>query len=376
MTPKLAIKQLTASDLTIFAGRFTKLAIKGRKSITLSANVFVDRLFPAIGVATRQSGGVLVDLWIYGPDNPRALNLQRKIIRGRPYRNWKLDGELIANPIDDPTRFNSLMPGDYAIFSFEGDVVPSQVTIVFVAKSLPEDAQLHAVLDGLGMSGRDTMRVLDESAIADIAARALLSENHPLISFTITDDLQEAAIGGAAATERLLRRARPPNVSAEALRRAREQADEIGRLGEALIAIYLARQKRAGAIADYEWVSEANAVAPMDFRLSPLADGPERIDVKTTSGPFERDFHASLAELKEMAADSDGPYRIYRVYEATENGAKLRISAEMKGFALSVLASLAGLPGGVVIDAVSIDPGVVSFDQEIALTSAEDDDDA
>jgi hypothetical protein len=219
------------------------------------------------------------------------------------------------------------------------------------------------------------MRVLDESAIADIAARALLSENHPLISFTITDDLQEAAIGGAAATERLLRRARPPKVSAEALRRAREQAGEIGRLGEALIAIYLTRQKRAGAIADYEWVSEANAVAPMDFRLSPLADGPERIDVKTTSGPFERDFHASLAELKEMAADSDGPYRIYR-YEATENGGKLRISAEMKGFALSVIASLAGLPGGVVIDAVSIDPGVVSFDQEIALTSAEDDDDA
>ena len=111
------------------------------------------------------------------------------------------------------------------------------------------------------------MLALDEGRIAQIVARAQLSEDHPLASFAITDDLQEAALGSAIAARRLLRRARTPNISVESFRRAREQADEIGRLGEELVAIHLSHQTELGIVSSFEWVSETNAVAPMDFRL-------------------------------------------------------------------------------------------------------------
>ncbi len=220
------------------------------------------------------------------------------------------------------------------------------------------------------------MRVLDEAQIAEIAAIAGLAEDHPLFNFTLSGDLQEIALGGAAATERLLRRGRAPTVSIEALRRARAQADETGRAGEELVAAYLERQTADGAITAFEWISDVNAVAPMDFRLTPVAGAAERVDVKTTSMTFEREFHVSLPELKEMAADGSGPYRIYRVFELSMRGAKLRISDDMKEFARAVLASLGGLPVGVVVDAVSVNPGGLVFGNEVALTAIDDDEEA
>lgn len=168
------------------------------------------------------------------------------------------------------------------------------------------------------------------------------------------------------------RRARVPNVSIEALRRAREQTDGIGRLGEELVAIHLEHQKKLGVIASFEWVSEINAVAPMDFRLSPIAGVVERIDVKTTTGTFDRPIHISLSELREMAVEPDGPYLIYRVYAAAGDGAKLRISNNMKNCAQTVLSSLVGIPAGVIVDAVSVDPGGITFDDEMPLASADE----
>lgn len=368
---KLALKRLTGSDLTLFEWRFGG---GDQKSINLNANVFVDQLFPTIAEATRGSRWIPLNLWIFGPGNRAGINLQRKIIKSVTSQNWLLGGEIIKNPLEDPDRFNPLLPDDYVIFSFEGDMIPSSAVALFVAQSVPEDMSLHAALTELGLSGRDTMRALDEDRIAQIIARAQLPEDHPLVSFVLTNELQEAALGDAAATERLLRRARAPNVSIEALRRARERADEIGRLGEELVAIHLERQKALGIIGSFEWVSETNAVAPMDFRVSPIAGPAERIDAKTTNGPFDRPMHVSLSELKEMAAESGGPYRIYRVFAADAEGARLRISANLKDFAQGVLGCLVALPSGITVDAVSVDPGRILFDDEVALTSADEDD--
>ncbi|MGC2413849.1 MAG: hypothetical protein WA459_14270 [Stellaceae bacterium] len=367
---KLALKRLTGSDLTLFEWQFGG---GDQKSINLNANIFVDQLFPMIVEATRGSRWIPLDLWIFGPGNRAGLNLQRKITKSVASENWLLGGEIIKNPLDDPGRFNPLLPGDYVLFSFEGEIVPSSATALFVAQSLPEDLALHSALAEFGLSGRDTMRALDEDHIAQIIVRARLPEDHPLVSFALTNELQEAALGDAAATERLLRRAWAPNVSIEALRRAREQAGEIGRLGEELVAIHLERQKALGIIGSFEWVSETNAVAPMDFRVTPIAGPAERIDAKTTNGPFDRPLHVSLSELKEMAAESGGPYRIYRVFAADREGARLRISANLKDFAQEILACLAGLPGGITADAVSVDPGRISFDNEIALAAADED---
>jgi len=373
MTSKLALKRLSESDLTLFEWQFRHRNVGGQKSINLNANVFVDQLFPAMSEATRGTGRIPLDLWVYGPGNRRLINLQRKIIKWGTYKNWRLNGEFIANPIDEPDRFNALVPGDYVLFSFEGELVPTSATALFVSQSLPEDSALYSALTELGLSGRDTMRSLDEDSIVKIIARAQLAEDHPLVSFVPTNELQEAALGDAAATERLLRRAQAPNVSIEALRRAREQADEIGRLGEELVAIYLERQKALGIIGSFEWVSEINAVAPMDFRVSPSTGPTERVDAKTTNGAFDRPLHISLSELREMAAEIGGPYRVYRVYTADRKGAKLRISANLKKFSEEILACLVRLPNGIAVDSVSVDPNRISFDDEVALTAADED---
>ncbi len=219
------------------------------------------------------------------------------------------------------------------------------------------------------------MRILDEELIGKIAASAGLAEDHPLAGFALSDELQEAALGNPSAVERLLRRARAPNLSIEALRRARQQADEIGRLGEELISVHLEHQKRLGLIRSYEWVSEANAVAPMDFRISPMEGAEERIDAKTTAGQFDRPVHISWSELREMAAEVDGPYRIYRVYAAGEQGAKLRISTNLKSFAQGILAQTAGLASGVTVDSFSVDLSGIEFESEIGLASPAEDED-
>ncbi|MBV9968088.1 MAG: hypothetical protein JO008_20630 [Alphaproteobacteria bacterium] len=268
MNSKLALKRLSAADLTFFEWQFRHLGVGGQKSINLNADVFVDQLFPAIGEATRPSGRVPIDLWIFGPGSRPAINLQRKIIKGGSYKNWRLNGEFVTNPLDEPDRFNLLVPGDYAFFSFEGDVVPSSATVLFVASQSPQDGTLHGALAQFGLSGRDSMRALEESDISHLIAGAQLPENHPLASFVLTDELQEAAIGNSAAAERLLRRARAPAVSSDALRRAREQAEEIGRLGEELVAAYLERLARLGGISAFEWVSEINALHRWTSELS------------------------------------------------------------------------------------------------------------
>lgn len=373
MAAKIAVKKLTASDLTFFEWHFRTQNVGNQKSINLNADVFVDRLYPAIEEATRATGRLPLDLWVSGPGAAPPINLQRKIIKGGAYKNWRLDGEFIFNPPDAPQRFNVLKPGDFVVFSFEGDVVPAAATTVFVAGALPEDAALHSAFDALGLGGRNTMRAISESALGDIVARAQLPEDHPLVGLTLTEEeLQEAALGSAAARARLVRGGHMLRVSPDALRRAREAGEEIGRLGEELVAAYLDRQQRAAAITGFEWVSRENAVAPMDFRISPFMAPVELADVKSTAGPFDREFHVSLAELKEMAAGGR-LYRIYRVYEITETGAKLRISGDMKTRAEAVLTALRALPQDVTVDSVSMVPDGSLFGAEIALAVGDDD---
>ena len=98
----------------------------------------------------------------------------------------------------------------------------------------------------------------------------------------------------------------------------------------------------------------------------------ERLDVKTTRGAFDRPLHISLAELKEMAADSQADYRLYRVFDADDFGAKLRISADLKEFARSIVGALSALPAGTVVDAISVDPLRIPFGHPIALTPSDD----
>ncbi len=367
---KIAVKKLSASDLTIFRWHFQNRNAGNQKSINLNADVFVEALYPAIEAATKPSGRAAIDLWVYGPSAAKGINLQRKIVKGVGYKNWRLNGEFIANPVEEPTRFDALEPGDYVVFGFEGELAPVGVTAVFLARNEPVDRPIADDLDRLELSGNRTMAMLLDVELMKILSNSGVPNTHPLYALVVSDDLQDAAMGGAAAAERVASRTANRILSAETLRKARDAGEETGQLGEALVAAYLENEKALGRIADYEWTSKKNAISPYDFCVEENDGTATRIDAKSTGGPFERPFHFSFPELIE-AGKSAGRYLVYRVYATTETTGSLRISEHLGPLANRIVESMAALPEGVKADSVSIDPAALTFKAAIALGFSE-----
>jgi hypothetical protein len=369
MTDLLAIKRLTASDLTFFESLFRTIGAGNQKSINLNADVLTGQLYPglsAIAEAADPPNEVGLALTIHGPAAAPPYALRRKIVKGTAYKNWRLNGEFVYDPPDQPGRFDMLRPGDIAVFAFRGSPAPTAVTMVLLAAASPADAAMQRNLLGLVPGVRSMARVTPERIEATLRA-AGADANHPLGSIAASpeDDaaLEDVAQGGAKGAGRLgtTRKARP--VSPAELARAKQAAERIGLEGEAFVDLHLTRQERAEGMGRHEWVSQINAISPYDFFVS-LNGGVsdlQKVDVKSTRGRFDADFHMSLAELRE-AADSPGPYRIYRVYELTPEGGTLRISGEVRGLAQRLLAAHnAAVFDGICADSFSIPPGATDL---------------
>ena len=149
MFDKAALKRLTRSDLTFFEWHFRNRNAGNQKSINLNADVFIDALYPSLPTITRGIGDkVPIDLYLYGPGKKLAYNVQRKIIKGSSYKNWRLDGEFVYNPEDDPKRFDSLSPGDLALMLFEGDPHPVALSLFLLSAGNPDDEPLCRELLG------------------------------------------------------------------------------------------------------------------------------------------------------------------------------------------------------------------------------------
>ena len=372
MISKLALKRLTASDLTFFEWHFRHRNAGNQKAINLNADVFRDQFYPSLDVIARDRQNKLgVDLWVAGPAAAEPVNLQRKIIKGTTYKNWRLDGEFVHNPEDQPDRFNVLDPGDIVLLGFDGELAPNTVTLVLVAQAAEEDNPLFSELDSVLATHR--MMSLDTDLLRDLCERTPVSSAHPVWLLVTDEDFVEAGAGRAPAIERLLRRSRSARLSPEDLRRGRQVAEEIGRLGEELVAFHLKCCLDAGEITNYEWTSDFNAIAPYDFHV--LHDGPwEKLEIKTTRGSFDREYHLPHSELREMAY-GDETYRIGRVYEATPDGAKMRISYELRDFGHAILEAVSQLPAGVTLDGVTIAPDEAMFGAEVVLPPPDEDED-
>jgi hypothetical protein len=143
------------------------------------------------------------------------------------------------------------------------------------------------------------------------------------------------------------------------------RVEEIGEIGEEFIHSHLEELKAGAKIGEYLWVSQTNAVSPFDFWFE---EGNVRtlLDVKSTTGKFERIIHISIPELEQMR-DAAGRYLLYRVYEINEATAKLRVSGDMRDFAAGILDLLSGLPDGVGSDGISVNPKILKFGPEIRL---------
>ncbi len=353
MLRKFALKRLTASDLTFFEWHFRNHNAGNQKAINLNADVFIDQLYPGLpGLVLAKNGRVPVDLYLYGPGLEQELNLQRKIIKFGSYKNWRLDGEFIYDPSTNPARFHALQPNDIALFEFSGDTEPESLKIFFIAQSAAEDKMLYQVLNTI-LAGRGMISI-QYPELEVLVRRAAPDERHPILELILESDLEDAAKAGAQGLTRLYRRRSGRRLSKAELAQALRRVEELGQMGEEFVNAYFERLKLEKQIAEFRWESQDNAVSPYDFWYE-QGGRKSFLDVKATSGGFERSIHISFPELQAMR-DLAEPYHIYRVYEAGERSAKLRISTEMRGIAEAILKILLQLPAGISSDGVSLSP--------------------
>ena len=331
--------------------------------------VIPGQLYPALDAIVKQHDNKLgVDLWISGPDAAERVNLQRKIIKGNAYKNWRLDGEFIYNPDGTPERFNVLEPGDIALFAFAGELAPYTVNLTLVGKSAPQDQGLFQGLDT--MLGSLSMAVLEGDTLGELCHLQGVPESHPVWSVVEDEDLAEAAAGQAPAVDRILKRSYSPKMSLTELQEARREAERTGRIGEELVDVHLSNRLAAGEIEGYDWISDINAISPYDFSVD-SADSTEKLEVKTTKGDFSREFYLSLSELRDMVLGEE-TYVIGRVYQATSEGGKLRYSHQLREYGQSILDALSSLPEGVMANGVTIRPDEAMFQGEIDLAGPAD----
>lgn len=372
MARRIVIKRLSASDLTLFECHFRNTAGTKQKAFNLDRDVFIDLLYPGLpGKMDVTKDRIPLDLSIFGPGMASLHNLQRKILKQQ--KNWRLDGELIYNPTENENRYTPLRKGDFAILDFAGDSEPHAARLFLISRAVAEDTKLYASLDGKyspGFSLHKSMAVIEQDELADLISRASLTDGHPVLDLVDEDALEDAVENGIVGIQRLKKRRKARGVRRDEFERAKRSAELVGRQGEELLNLWLAKQLRQKAIPGFRWESEINVVAPYDFLILE-GDKPIRsIDAKSTSGQFGSPLHISLSELIEMA-EGGRPYDIYRLYGVTENSASLRILKDAGKVARQILDALGSVPKGVTVDSISLDPRVYPFEGEIVIESRE-----
>ena len=367
MSRKLALKRLTASDLTFFKWHFRNHPAGNQKAFNLDARILADTLYPELSRPSAQRTPVyLLAIHLFGPGLVQPYTLARKILKQQ--KNWRLNGEQIDNPDDDPERYNILAPGDFALFEFSGNDRPEAVKINFVASGIPADSGIHRELARRYPSG--SMWVLQETSVTDVLTTASPPLGHPLYSWIESDALEDAALGGAAGATTINTRSAGRGISPEDFIRSRQAAEQTGVTGENLLNAYLDYERSQSRISEFEWTASINAVAPFDFRMTTPLNDIRVIDAKSTSGAFTNPLHLSLGEVY-RAVHGPEPYDIYRLYAVTEETAKMRIARDIGPQLQEILDQLSALPSGVTADGISVRPAFLDFDtDEIILASS------
>jgi hypothetical protein len=362
MSRKLAIKRLTSSDLTIFKWHHKTLHEAGnQKAINLNADVFIKLLYPVLPYSTiGRTGRIPLDLFIYGPGTNVLLNLQRKIIKNETYKNWRLNGEFIDNPEDNPDRFNILKPEDIVVLEFNGPDVPVSAKAIFISGSLTDDKALFSQLNAKLTSSR-SMVPMSSQELDEIIASANPLPDHPIRRLSVDVDLEEAVITGDIDPHKIAQKPSLRTITKEDFEKAKRTAEDNGLRGEEMVNDFLKMLKTTSVITSFEWTSSINPVYPYDFKLDRNGEI-TFVDVKSTQGEFETPLFISANELKQMAQSRS--YDLYRVYELEETRTKLRIARNMQPFAEGILAVLSRLPTGIKSTVISVSPEQLPFEGE------------
>lgn len=372
MNRKIAIKRLSASDLTFFEYQFRNTAGAKQKAFNLDRAVFVDELYPSLPLAIGNDR-VPINLSIFGPGLERLHNLQRKILKQQ--KNWRLNGELIFDPPESPGRYASLTRGDFAVFEFIGDLLPTAARIYLVAKNVAADADLHAAIEtayGRIFSYSLSMIAPVSENFGNLVRAVELPDLHPLTDMLDDDFLEDIVQGGLHGLQKLKKHRKARAITKEEFERSKINAEKVGRLGEEILNTHFECLRVQGKIDNFVWSSEINPISPFDFLLLKLGVPLRRLDAKSTAGVFENPIHLSIGELYEMTTGEDIPYDIYRLFEVKESSAKLRVAPDVRPLAMTIIQALRALPIGVASDGVSILPSTLQFEDEIEISVSKD----
>ena len=362
MEQKFAIKRLSASDLTFFYSHYNPKKGTKQKAWNLDKKIFIEEMYPV----EWGDGKHNVTLILNGPDGSPKHVLERKIIRQQ--KNMRLNGELIYPHESGMDRYGLLADRDFALMVFNGAPFPKEIEVFLISQNSKSDLPLYKVItkrfDSYFNPHRSMVQV-NRDEIREMLESASIGDDHAVLS--IFDDLllEDVIQGGIDGFKKVRNRRRGRPVSAGELEQAKVKASKTGRLGEMLVNEYLNEQELAGNIDSYIWEADNDAIAPYDFSIQ-NKDKQIVLDVKTSSSSFDTVIHMSSAELFE-ARDGNRQYAIYRVYDATDSGAKLKIAEDISKTAAKILEALEALPPGVTCDSVSIRPSTLSFGDEIEL---------
>jgi hypothetical protein len=365
MPRKLALKKLKASDLSFFQAYLNRFPQTKQKGFNLDQRVIERVHFPALTsqIDAAPDRRAAVALTLYGPGGAAPYLLMRKVLRAQ--KNWRLNGEAIHNPRDDPARFDSVEPEDIA----SGSGMPNAIKVVLLSATHAADASTHAAFSA-AFPGQ-SMSVITEEEIERVIGMAKPPANHPIHDWLDQELLEDIGHGDPLATERLLRKRQGRGLTAAELSKAKANAERVGRDGEALLAHYF--ETSLGAeLASFDWVADVNAVSPFDFKLTLKSGSTRHADAKSTGGVFGNPLYLSMSEVRH-ALTSGTPYDIYRLYKVNESGASLRIAANIASKLESIAACLSDLPSGVKVDSLSFNPDYFDFGaEEIAIQYTDD----
>jgi hypothetical protein len=361
---KVAIKSLTASDLSLFKRHAERAS---QRAIALDGHVFVDDFYPGLRESFEQ---VCVSLGVIGPGGNGPRQLSRRLQRLRGSRNWHLGGELIYDSDDEPARYSALAVGDYCVLAFEGAGRPTVVTLVLV--SVREDSRLHeAISNRFSFTGADALVAVPEALVAELqsATKGAYAEVHPLEVLGYRDTVEDVLFGSRVPP----RKARQWSthllpMSHTDLRRQLLAAEESGEWGEDLFGMWLIATGHGAET--IEWVARTQVRSVFDYEVlsAQWIEGAPHlfVIVKTTSGPVERPIHLSGAELRFAASVEN--CRIARLYGLGGGQPRLRILSGVMHVAQRVIAGLRHLPEGVSAESIQIDSGMFETELEAALT--------
>ena len=360
---KLALKKLKESDLSFFKSYFAAHPQSKQKGFNLDTRVLEGAFFPGLKtlLTPLPKKSAHVDLTLLGPGLLGAHSLARKIKIDA--KNLRLNGELIHDPHDQPGRFSGLAEGDFVLFEFGGYPLPTSVSAVLIAGSVAEDAALHAGMKRFLPNESDSMCVISEAELQSVIAVAAPHSAHPVRDWLDPEILEGVAAGDALAIGEVTKRRAGRGMTSSGLKGAKAAAERTGEIGEELLDAYFV----AGLAADVDrhvWVSHENAISPFDFHVDAVGGGSRHVDAKSTAGKFETPLYLSTAEIRH-ALSSGVPYDLYRLYEVKETGAQLRVAKNIKDQLEPLKAVFDGLPKGVRIDALAIEPAFFNFDSAV-----------